>query len=77
LPTNLANISGFPDISVPIGFTANGLPISISLLGRAYSEPTLLGFAYAFEQATKFRRPPGSTPSLPGEEFEYSGKLNK
>jgi amidase len=77
LPTNLANISGFPDISVPIGFTANGLPINISLLGRAYSEPTLLGFAYAFEQATKFRRPPESTPPLPGEEFEYSSKLSK
>ena len=69
--TNLANLTGFPDVSVPAGFTQDGLPIDISFFGRAYSEPSLLGFAYAFEQATKFRLPPTTTPPLPGENFEY------
>lgn len=69
--TNIANISGFPDVSVPAGFTEDGLPINISLLGRAYSEPDLLGLAYSYEQATQLRQPPTTTPPLPGEVFEY------
>ena len=69
--STLANLSGFPDVSVPAGFTEDGLPINISFLGRAYSEPTLLGLAYDYEQATEFRLPPTTTPPLPGEEFEY------
>lgn len=69
--TNLANLTGFPDVSVPSGFTTDGLPIDISFFGRAYSEPKLLGFAYSYEQGTQFRRPPDSTPPLPGEKFEY------
>ncbi len=68
---NLANISGFPDIQVPAGFTSDGLPNTISFLGRAYSEPKLLGLAYAYEQATLNRLPSDLVPPLPGEEFEY------
>lgn len=67
----LANISGFPDITVPMGFTQQGLPIGISFMAEAYSEPKLLGFAYAFEQATQVRIPPENTPALPGETIEY------
>ena len=52
-----AAIAGYPDISVPMGFVS-GLPIGISFFGRAWSEPTLLGLAYAFEQETNHRRPP-------------------
>ncbi|PSN18205.1 amidase [filamentous cyanobacterium CCP5] len=61
----LANITGFPDITVPMGFTEAGLPLGLSFMGIAYSEPTLLGYAYAFEQATQVRTAPPTTPPLP------------
>jgi amidase len=56
--------SGFPAINVPAGFTAGGFPVGMELLGRAFAEPTLLGLAYAFEQATQHRRPPQTTPAM-------------
>jgi amidase len=52
-----AAVAGYPSITVPAGFVF-GLPIGISFFGRAWSEPTLLKLAYAFEQATKLRKPP-------------------
>ncbi len=52
-----AAVAGYPSITVPAGFVF-GLPVGMSFFGRAYSEPTLLKLAYAFEQATKIRRPP-------------------
>ena len=52
-----AAVAGYPNINVPAGFIF-GLPVGISFFGRAYSEPTLIRLAYAFEQATKVRRPP-------------------
>ncbi|AOW98506.1 amidase [Moorena producens PAL-8-15-08-1] len=71
IPGYLANVSGFPGISVAMGFTEQGLPLGLTFFGKPYSEPTLLGFAYAYEQATQFRRPPTTTPALPGENFDY------
>jgi amidase len=53
-----AAISGYPNISVPMGFV-HGLPVGISFFGRAWSEPVLLKIAFAFEQATQHRRAPG------------------
>jgi Asp-tRNA(Asn)/Glu-tRNA(Gln) amidotransferase A subunit family amidase len=50
--------SGLPAISMPAGFTDDGLPIGIELLGRAWSEPELLAMAYAFEQLAGHRLPP-------------------
>jgi amidase len=60
----LSSNSGLPAIVVPAGFTPDGLPIGVELLGRAWSEPQLIKFAYAYEQATHHRRPPASTPTL-------------
>ena len=56
--------SGLPAISIPAGFSPDGLPIGLELLGGAFAEETLLKYAYAWEQATKPRRPPFSTPAL-------------
>ena len=52
-----AAVAGYPNINVPAGFV-NGLPVGISFFGGAYTEPTLIRLAYAFEQATKHRQPP-------------------
>jgi Asp-tRNA(Asn)/Glu-tRNA(Gln) amidotransferase A subunit family amidase len=60
----LSSNSGLPAIVVPAGFTPDGLPVGIELLGRAWSEPQLIKFAYAYEQATHHRHPPSSTPTL-------------
>jgi amidase len=57
--------SGFPAINVPMGYTRGGtLPAGMTIYGRAWNEPTLIKFAYAYEQATHHRRPPVSTPPL-------------
>ncbi|MEI8113742.1 MAG: amidase [Bacteroidia bacterium] len=58
-----AAISGYPAITVPAGFV-HCLPVGISFFGRAWSEPTLIKLAFAFEQATKHRRAPGFLKSI-------------
>ena len=52
-----AAVAGYPSITVPAGFV-DGLPVGISFIGRAWSEPRLIELAYAYEQATKHRKPP-------------------
>jgi Asp-tRNA(Asn)/Glu-tRNA(Gln) amidotransferase A subunit family amidase len=56
--------TGWPAIQVPMGHTRGTLPAGITFFGRAWSEPTLIKLAYAYEQATHHRHPPASTPPL-------------
>lgn len=58
-----AAVAGYPNINVPAGFV-RGLPVGISFFGKAYSEPVLIRIAYAFEQATRFRRAPQFLPTI-------------
>ena len=53
-----------PVVSVPAGFTTDNLPIGVTFLGRPYSDAKMLSLAYSYEQATKHRRPPATTPAL-------------
>ena len=57
--------TGWPSINVPMGYTRdNTLPVGITFFGKAWDEPTLIQLAYSYEQATKHRRPPHTTPAL-------------
>jgi Asp-tRNA(Asn)/Glu-tRNA(Gln) amidotransferase A subunit family amidase len=73
----MASSSGLPAITVPGGFSPptetalDGVPIGVEFLGRPFSEGELIRLAYAFEQRTRYRRPPPTTPPLAGERFDY------
>jgi Asp-tRNA(Asn)/Glu-tRNA(Gln) amidotransferase A subunit family amidase len=67
----ISAITGLPAIVVPAGVTADGLPISIELLGRPFSEPVLIRLAHAYEQASRKRVVPRLTPPLANERFSY------
>jgi amidase len=60
--TTPAAVAGYPSITVPAGF-AFGQPVGLSFIGRAWSEALLVKFAYAYEQATRHRRPPTFPPT--------------
>jgi amidase len=67
--TSIANFTGFPDLIVPVGLTKDNLPVTLSFLGEAWSEPKLLGYGYDFEQAVHGLALPRTTPPLPGEQL--------
>ena len=60
----LSAVSGLPALVVPAGYAADGMPVGIELLGRAWDEGALIRLAYSYEQLTRHRRPPATTPSL-------------
>ena len=59
-----AALAGYPAITVPAGY-AGGLPVGITFMGTAWSEPVLIRLAYAYEQASRVRRPPAYRPGAP------------
>jgi len=69
--TSLANQTGFPDLIVPAGMTQDGLPVTISFFGPAFSEAKLLGFGFDFEQSTHAIRLPKNTPALAADIIVY------
>ncbi len=56
--------TGFPAITVPMGYVGDDWPTGLQFVGNAYAEPVLIRLAYAYEQATLHRHPPQSTPPL-------------
>jgi Asp-tRNA(Asn)/Glu-tRNA(Gln) amidotransferase A subunit family amidase len=63
----LSPILGFPAMTVPAGFTSDGIPVGIEFLARPFAEGTLFKFGYAYEQATHHRKPPAWAAALRGE----------
>ena len=59
-----AALAGYPLITVPAGYAFGELPVGVIFMGRRWSEPTLVKIAFAFEQATRVRRPPKFLPTL-------------
>ncbi len=55
------NMAGIPGISIPCGFSDEGLPIGLQIMAKAFAEETVLKTAYAFEQATEYHK---KRPSL-------------
>jgi len=68
VPTMSTFLAFVPTITVPAGFTSDGLPAGITFQGRQYSDGTLIKLAYAYEQATHHRKPPSSVPDLTSED---------
>jgi len=67
---DLAPHTGFPAITVPIGFTYDSLPAGMTFIGPLFSEPDLIRMAYAYEQGTRHRRPPEKFPELKTPSYE-------
>jgi amidase len=58
----LPAVSGYPHVTVP-GGQYRGLPVGLSFFGRPFTEGKLLGYAFAYEQATRLRKPPRYLPT--------------
>ncbi|MBD2019761.1 amidase, partial [Leptolyngbya sp. FACHB-36] len=59
-----SNVLGLPVVTVPMGYTSGDVPASLSFMGDYYGEAEILGYAYDFEQATLYRKPPSTVPEL-------------
>ena len=72
----IAAHSGLPAISLPAGFTPDGVPVGVELMARPFDEPRLIGLGYAYEIAASPRRPPARTPSLVNGDLVYEFELD-
>ena len=63
----LSSALGFPAMTGPAGFTADGLPVGIEFMARLFAEAMLFRLGSAYEQGTRHRKPPASTPALRNE----------
>ena len=63
----LSPVLAFPALTVPARFTTDGMPVGLEFVARPYAEPMLFRLGYAYEQGTRHRKPPATTPALPGE----------
>lgn len=69
-----SNVMGLPVVTVPMGYTQGNTPASLSFMGDYYGEAEILGYAYDFEQATKYRTAPTTVPELEeADELLYGG----
>jgi amidase len=69
---NLTSTLGLPAVVVPGGYTpSQNFPIAIQFFGKPFSDQTVIELAYGYEQVSKRRKSPASTPALPGETFDY------
>jgi amidase len=64
--TFVGSMLQWPALSVPNGYLGEGLPAGLQILGRAWDEAKIVGYAFAYEQATRYRKPPASVPPLTG-----------
>ncbi|HEY0944390.1 MAG TPA: amidase family protein [Opitutaceae bacterium] len=62
--TFVASTMQWPGLSVPSGYLGEGLPVGLQIVGRAWDDAKIIGYAYAYEQATHHRRPPPTVPPL-------------
>jgi hypothetical protein len=62
----LSAVSGLPALTAPAGYTEDGLPVGLELIGRPFADVRLVALAYAFEQSGPRRRAPPTTPALTG-----------
>ncbi len=69
----IAPHTGQPAITVPMGYTSTGLPLGLQLLARPFDEHKLFQYAYAYEQATRHRRPPPAFGRLRSASFPANG----
>jgi amidase len=68
----MSPLTGLPAMIVPMGFTSDGNPVGLEILGRPWSEPTLIKIASGYEAVAKdVRKLPPTTPALPGEKIAY------
>lgn len=76
VPATMSGYSsvGFPSIVVPMGFGSQGLPMTITFFGKPYEEKMIIGFAYAYEQASRLRKPSKLVPPFNDETISYATK---